>query len=189
MDTVRGLVVGLFSAVLMVGCAHGKMGRVDEPLKTGAFDKTTVIYVTPVDAHDTIFSGDKSADAKTTDMLRARIHNEFDQRIVEALTKRGYAARVANDKVRNGLELVGHTTRIENGSAAARYFVGMGAGSANMFTTFSIIDTTKGNTVAKFEVIGTSGGSSGLGSFMDNHLNDSSKKVAEYIDTSLNPKK
>lgn len=180
------LAIGLNFAL---GCAHGKMGKVDQELQQGSLDKSTLISVEPINAKETNFSGDKSADKKKMDEARAKIEETYNRKLVEALTKRGFNAKVATGPVTKGVVLSGNVTKIENGSAAARYFVGMGAGSANMFTSFKLEDRTNAKVLSKFEIIGTSGGSSGLGSFMENHLVDGSKKTAEYLDNSLFPKK
>jgi hypothetical protein len=179
----------LAMTLTMMGCAHGKMGAVDQELQTGAFDKTTPIYVEAIQSQDTVFSGDKSADPKTTDAARSKITQKYNQLIVDDLVKKGYNAKVAIGIMKKGTVLSGAVTKIENGSAAARYFVGMGAGSANMYTTFKLEDRERKKLLSKFQIIGTSGGESGLGSYMENHLADGAKKTAEYIDTSLYPPK
>jgi len=176
-------------ALMAVGCAHGKMGAVDQALEQGSFDKSAPIYVESINAKDTKFSGDKSGDAKTTDAARAKIEHTFSQKIVDELTKKGYNAKVASGDMKKGIVLTGNVSKIENGSAAARYFVGMGAGSANMFTTFMLEDRDKKKTLSKFEIIGTSGAESKMGSYLDKHLDDGAKKTAEYIDQSLFPTK
>jgi PBP1b-binding outer membrane lipoprotein LpoB len=176
-------------ALFVAGCAHGKMGTVDQELQQGSFDKTAPIWVESINAKDTKFSGDKSADAKKTEATRTKIEQVYNQKIVDELVKKGYNAKVASGMMKKGIVLSGNVSKIENGSAAARYFVGMGAGSANMYTTFMLQDRGNNKTLSKFEIIGTSGGESGLGSYLDKHLEDGAKKTAEYIDHSLFPTK
>jgi hypothetical protein len=102
-------------------------------------------------------------------------------RIVDALKAKGYNAIVAKEKVAKGIVLSGKVTKIGHGSGAARYFVGMGAGQANMMTDFLLEDRTAKKTLGKFEIIATSGAESRGGSYMERHLADGSKKVAEVI--------
>ncbi len=172
------------ATLFLAACAHGKMGKVEQALQTGAVTKTTPIYVEKVSTTEAKFSGDKSGDAARVASEKASIENAYNMRIVDALKAKGFNASVANGPVTKGLVLSGKVTKVEHGSAAARIMVGMGAGSANMFTDFKLEDRTTKKVLSKFEVIATSGGTGGLqaaGSYLDAHLQDGSKKVAEYI--------
>lgn len=167
-----------------VGCAHGKMGNVEQELSTGALDKADTIYVLPIDTADMGISGDKSKDAATVEKIKKELHSRYHHTVVTELRKQGFTATAADKRPAKGKVLEGKVTGIENGSAAARMFVGMGAGSANMFSKFTLTDLASGKQLTRFEVIGTSGGRGGwaaAGSFLDAHITDSSMKTAEYL--------
>ncbi len=174
--------------LILLGCAHGKMGQVDQALASGAITKTTPIYVEPVSAQNVKFSGDKAAETKRTDEEKATIQQRYNQQIAEALRKKGFNAKAVTERVNSGIVLVGSVSRFEHGSAAARMMVGMGAGSSNLFTDFKIEERGQAPKVlSKFEVIATSGGRGGWsagGSFMEAHLSDGAEKVAEYVEKS-----
>ena len=60
----------------------------------------------------------------------------------------------------------------------------MGAGSSNIFTDFVLENRSTGKVLSRFEIIATSGGRGGMmaaGSFMKEHLDDGSRKAADYI--------
>ena len=180
----------VLAACLMtaVGCATGKVGNVETQMQPGAISKTTPIMVETISAKDTFFSGDKSGDKQRTEENRTKIESQFNRMLVDALNKRGFNAKIATGPVKSGVVLSGTVTKVENGSAAARYFVGMGAGSANMFTDFKLEErSATPKTLAKFQIIATSGAEQNVSSYMDRHLADGSSKTAEYLDKSLNP--
>jgi hypothetical protein len=173
---------GLLPLLLVLGgCAHGKMGQVDQPLDDGAITKTTPIFVESVNAANASFSGDKSADIKRTTEEKDEIHDVYNQKIAEALRAKGYNAKYVTEPAKSGIVITGDVTKIEHGSGAARFFVGMGAGSANMYTNFKIEDRSATKTLSKFQIIATSGGSSSTTSFLDTHMADGAKKVAEFV--------
>lgn len=172
----------LIFALVVAGCATGKMGRIEKPLDANAITKTTPIYVETVSSKDLMISGDKSGDAKKVAEIKAAIEHDYAAKIVEHLKEKGFNAQLATAPTKSGVTITGFVTKVENGSAAARYFVGMGAGSANMFADFMIVDKTKNTTLSKFQIIATSGGESGMGSYLTRFLNDGGKKVAEYIE-------
>lgn len=173
--------------LITIGCAHGKMGKVEQEMQTGSMDKSTPIFVEPITTKDVYISGDKSGNKDKMDSTKAKITEQFNRQLVEALNKKGFNAKLASGPVKSGVVLSGNVSKIENGSAAARYFVGMGAGSANMFTDFVLEDRAKSKVLSKFQIIATSGGESNWGGYLDKHMADGSKKTAEYLDNALNP--
>ena len=169
---------------LALGCASGKMGAIDKPLESGAISKKTPIFVMPVSTDNMRFYGDKADEKERTENERATIQNRFGGMIVAALSKMGYKAQTTDKPTKKGVLVKGNVTKFDHGSGAARAFVGMGAGSSNMFTDFEVVDMKTKNILTKFEVIATSGGRGGLsatGSFMEAHLVDGSEKVADYL--------
>jgi hypothetical protein len=177
---MKKLILFLF----VVGCAHGKIGAIEQGLQKGSIDPANTIYVPTISTANTAFSGDKSAKQEKVDEEKKQIEQRFNRDIAEQLRKKGFKAEAVSVLPKTGLVLIGSVTRFEHGSAAARIFVGMGAGSSNMFTDFQLKDVATEKTLAKFEIIATSGGNGGLqaaGGYIKAHLIDGSEKTAEYI--------
>lgn len=165
-------------------CASGKIGKVHKALDTSSITKETMIYVYPVTSRGTEFEGDKAGDLTRVEEEKEAIQKEFHKMIAAELTKRGYKASVASEKVNSGVGVYGNVRKFDHGSAAARGLVGMGAGSSNLFTDFEIKNISNNQELAKLEVIATSGGRGGwssMGSFLESHLIDGSEKLADYI--------
>src|SRR5690606_31626189 len=77
---------------LAIGCAHGKMGQIDQALEKGVITKTTPIYIETISAQEAQFSGDKAGDDKRVTTSKNEIEDQFNQRIAEQLKKKGYNA-------------------------------------------------------------------------------------------------
>jgi len=154
------------------------------PLEKTAFTKTTPIFVEPISADNAQMSGDKSAKADVVAKEKSKISDMFNTKIAEALRAKGYDAKAVISAPKTAVVMTGEVTRIDNGSAAARYFAGMGAGSSNLYTNFKIEDRSQGKVLSKFEIIATSGGESGFGSYLDQHLKNGAKQLAEYVEKS-----
>jgi hypothetical protein len=169
------------AALVLAGCATGKMGKVEKALEAGAVTKTTPIIVEKIDTTDATFSGDKADNLDVRKTEKDTIEAVYYMRIVDALKAKGFNATLANGKATKGVVLTGKVIKIGHGSGAARHFIGMGAGQANLITEFHLEDRSAKKTLSKFEIVATSGAESGVTSYMDRHLNDGSKKVAEYI--------
>ncbi len=171
-------------SVVAIGCAHGKMGAVDQALEPGTVKKDTPIFVEVVKTSDMRVTGDKADDTQRINEEKEVIESRYHRMIADALRKKGYTVETGTAPKKGALVLSGKVTRFEHGSGAARFWVGMGAGSSNMFTDFVLEDRSAKKTLSKFEVIATSGGRGGAfaaGSFMEAHLEDGSNKAASYI--------
>lgn len=180
---VTSLSLGFFAllTVLLTSCAGAKIQSETTPLKEGAFSKADTIYVKPISADQATFSGDRSGDVTRVNEEKSVIKQRLSSEIIAQLKKRGFKAAPWSAS-QNGVVLHGTVTKFEHGSAAARGFVGMGAGSSNLFVPMKL---SKGReTIAEFEVVATSGGRGGvfsMSSFMDAHISDAGEKTAEYI--------
>lgn len=174
----------LVFALTTLSCARGKMGYVDKHLAAGDIPKGTQIYVEAIKADKVIFTGDKADDQQRLKEERQIIESRYHRLIASQLQKKGFKATAVDSVQRTGVVISGSVSRFQHGSGAARFLVGMGAGSSNMYTDFVIEDRTKKTQLSKFEVIATSGGRSGLesmGGFLDAHLEDGAEKVSEFI--------
>ncbi len=168
--------------LILMGCAHGKMGHVEQPVGKNAIPAGATIHVVTIKADSAQISGDKAGDDNRVRSIKGEIASRFNREIAEQLRRKGFKAEAVENAPANGIVLSGKVTKIENGSAAARILVGMGAGSANMFTDFKL--TNGANTLGKFEVIATSGGNGGFqaaGSYLNAHIIDGAEKAANYI--------
>lgn len=167
---------------LSVGCAHGKMGVVEQGLSKGSVASGETIYVAPITADAADFSGDKAGDSSRVGDEKSEVKSRYFRMVADSLRKKGFNA--VTEPVKGGLVLTGQVTRFEHGSAAARILVGMGAGSSNMYTNFVLTNPTTHQTLSRFEIIATSGGNGGLqaaGGYINAHLVDGAAKAAEYI--------
>lgn len=176
----------LAAAAFMVGCAHGKLGKVDQELDRTVISKTTPIFVEPISTKQAAFEGydEKDGDKKSSDLRK--IESGYASEIAKALRDEGYNANAVSQPVKAGVVITGTVTMIDRGSAAKRAWIGMGAGASNLETNFTIEDRAKGKTktLSKFEIKATSGGRGGLaatGSFVDEHMTDGGEKLADYI--------
>jgi hypothetical protein len=172
---------------MLTGCAHGKMGVVDQNLEQGSISPDQAIFVERVSANDVQISGDKAADAVKVSDEKAQIEQRFNRIIADDLRTKGFNAQAINGQATTGLVLTGKVTRFEHGSGAARFLVGMGAGSSNLYTDFQLTDVKTKKVLSKFEVIATSGGNSAPGGFISAHMTDGAKKVADYLSKANNP--
>ncbi len=168
----------------MFGCAHGELGKVDKELDRSLVNKTTPIFVEPILTNNAAFDGydENDKDKKSSDIRK--IGSSYASQIAKALRDEGYNANAVSTTAKAGIVITGNVTMIDRGSAAKRMWVGMGAGSSNLDTDFTIEDRSQHKVLSKFEIKATSGGRGGLastGSFVDEHMSDGGEKVADYI--------
>ena len=169
---------------LMMGCAHGELGKVDQQLDHSRIKKTTPIFVEPISTKMAAFGGydANDGDKKSSDIRK--IETNYASQIARELRDQGYHASAVSGPVKEGIVIKGNATMIDRGSAAQRIWVGMGAGASHLDTYFTIEDRTQRKVLAKFEIKATSGGRGGFssaGSFMDEHILDGAEKVADFI--------
>lgn len=168
----------------MFGCAHGELGKVDQALDHSQITKTTPIFVEPISTKSAAFEGydENDGDKKSSDLRK--IESSYAAQIAKALRDEGYNANAVSTVAKAGIVITGNVTMLDRGSAAKRMWVGMGAGSSNLDTNFTIEDRTNHKVLSKFEIKATSGGRGGLvsvGSFVEEHMSDGGEKVADFI--------
>jgi hypothetical protein len=168
----------------MFGCAHGELGKVDQDLNRSLITKSTPIFVEPISTKQAAFEGydENDGDKKSSDVRK--IESNYASQIAKALREKGYNANAVSGASKTGVVITGMVNMIDRGSAAKRMWVGMGAGSSNLDTNFTIEDRTQHKVLSKFEIKATSGGRGGLasaGSFVDEHMSDGGEKVADFI--------
>lgn len=174
----------LVVVAFMFGCAHGKLGKVDQELDRSLLSKTTPIFIEPISTKQAAFEGydEKDGDKKSSDLRK--IESNYASEIARELREDGYNANAVSTTAKTGIVITGAVTMIDRGSAAKRMWVGMGAGASNLETNFTVEDRSQRKILSKFEVKATSGGRGGLASvssFIDEHMSDGGEQVADYI--------
>ena len=173
----------VLAAVVLTGCAGGKIAQVKVALPPNTITKTDTIYVKDFDSSKTVFKGEYKDQAATE---RQRIPRIASEAVVDYLTAKGYTAKLHTPDV-SGDKLVvdGAITLVDGGSAAARFMVGMGAGSAKIKASVKVYRASAPSVLlADFEALGTSGGQGGVSGFQDwrrKNAQDLGTKVAKYL--------
>jgi hypothetical protein len=163
----------LLVALVLCGCAHGKVGEVAVPLP-GRVSPRYIINIEVI-----------SADGLQAEEQRV-IEERYAPLLQQALMKRGYRTHLASAGAPSGISLTlsGHVTRYDPGSATKRVLVGFGSGSSSMHTAFTLENFYDDSVVTQFEIIATSGGNGGLQSlrsYLETHLEDGASKAADYL--------
>jgi hypothetical protein len=176
------LLIGLLS----VGCVHASVGAVRTPLQKGAILKTEQITVMPFTAEEAVFEGDMAADGPRITQEKQIIRDRLASQIARELACWGYQAEpFAGGANTARIVIEGKVTRFDHGSGAARWLVGTGAGSSDMFIRVRIYSGSRENVLADFDVTATSadtGGFESMGrSFLDEHIADGAEKIRQYI--------
>lgn len=181
-----GSIITAVALLTLIGCAGAKIKNERVALKADAISRTDVILVKEISADKAVFSGDKSGEKDRVDQEKKQIKMMLHDEIANALRKQGFVnAKVYSPgaATANAVIVDGSVTAFEHGSAAGRMFVGMGAGSSNMFVDLKV---TRGkNLLTDLQVVATSGGRGGvfsMGSFMKAHVEDAAKQTAKYFD-------
>ena len=174
----------LVMMAFMFGCAHGELGKVDQDLNRSLITKSTPIFIEPISTKQAAFEGydENDGDKKSSDVKK--VESNYANQIAKALREQGYNANAVSVASKTGIAIMGSVKVLDRGSAAKRIWFGMGAGSSNLDTDFTIEDRSQHKVLSKFEIKATSGGHGGLsstGSFIDEHMSDGGEKVADFI--------
>jgi hypothetical protein len=173
-----------FALMLVVtsGCVRAKIKDERFPIRPGSIAKSEVINVKRIDVDKAQFKGDKADDATRIAQEKRMLNQLLADQLIVDLKKRGFVGAKHFEQGSNGVLLEGTVTLFDHGSGAARYLVGMGAGSSNLHIDVKLTRDTE--TLADFTVVATSGGRGGIdamGSFLEAHITDASEKITDYI--------
>ncbi len=126
----------------------------------------------------------KNPQEKAQDLKR--VTHEFPDLIASETRKTGAFQQVTREGAADATSLVidGEITRYERGSAAARLWVGMGAGSSYLDALIQFREGGTGNLLATMDVNKNSwggGGALAAGQTADSFMEEAAKKVAEEL--------
>ena len=185
MRVVSAVVV--LGAWLLVGCATGHIGQLAVPLAPNQIAKTDTILVKDFDAAKAVFKGDYSNVAEKVEAGRTRLPVLISEQLVLHLTKNGYSAKKYSAEAQgNAVVVEGVVNLVDHGSAAARFWIGMGSGMSGVHTDVKVYragDPSKPLAELK-DVSGTSGGAGGFSGYQDwvaANAKDLALKLGDYL--------
>jgi len=172
--------------LLLAGCAGAEITKTRLALEPGDITKNTLILINPVDATRTVFQGDFSDDPPSVAAGRKLLHDTFAQKAVDKLYNKGLNADIYSEKALKShpdaaiVDLDVKT--FDAGSNAARAMVGFGAGASYLLTDAKIYKNRE--IIADFTIDANSGGRGGftaIGSWLNNHIDDSVRILVNYL--------
>ncbi len=186
MKTLRTSLLALACAVVVTGCATGKVEQVKVGLAPNSITKGDAIYVKDFDASKAVFKGEYSDVPDKVATQRARIPLIMAEATISEFLKKGYTAKkYTADAPTNAVVVEGEVTLVDAGSGAARFWVGMGAGAS---TVRANIKVYRGSDAAKplteLQMAGTSGGAGGFSGYSDwiaANARDLAIKLVKYM--------
>jgi hypothetical protein len=176
----------LVVAMAMSGCATGKIEQVRTGL-TGRIPKTDQIYVKDFDASKAVFKGDYSDVPEKVALQQERIPMIISEAIIDRLQHERYDARKFSAQTpSDALVVDGEITLVDSGSAAARFWVGVGAGRSTVRANVRLYRASDpARTIANLQLAGISGGRGGFTGYEDwvaINAKDLGTKLAKYLD-------
>ncbi len=185
---VRGVA---FSAVIvciifLTGCmGGGNIANIKTGLKAGTLNKTQTILVKEFEMADTVFSGDNAKNPMVVMNQKKQIASHSKSWLISILSNKGFNAVDYKDapKSADAVIIEGKFTRINNGSGAVRFIVGLGAGAAWMEGDIVISSNPSIKTVlAEFQTQSSTQGSASPANMTDFLTKQFAKTIAEYIE-------
>ncbi|MBW2701613.1 MAG: DUF4410 domain-containing protein [Deltaproteobacteria bacterium] len=183
------VLIALIGAVWLGGCAGAGISIIRTDLKPGDLSRADSLVIKPAQADQTEFLGDFSDDPPSVVANRDMLKNNFAQNLLPLLLGSGFKAEMAGASIPVGavtVEMV--VEKFEAGSNAARAMVGMGAGASYLLTTVKL--TKNGQVIADFTIDASSGGRGGfssIGSFLQQHIDDSLWRFVSYLEEKAQP--
>ncbi|OGR96392.1 MAG: hypothetical protein A2016_12850 [Elusimicrobia bacterium GWF2_62_30] len=173
--------IGLF---LLSGCAGGNLlaVRTDRIMSRPPEDQP--IIVKPFRTNNTEVLGDKSNVPAAVEGMKDRVRSGLQSFLVEELQTAGFNAMAYKPNAplpKGGLILDGIVRKIDNGSTAARFWVGMGAGAATIISTVRITRSEdQKDVLAEFDATGSTKGEGGWSAYTDS-AQANSQRLAKAI--------
>ena len=157
-----------------------------EKIKTDeGIGKDEVIGVKPFNYDDVSYDNVDDEEMKKMKRVLPEIQEKLAKSIKFAIEDRGFDAFVISENKgadKADLILEGEITKVNLGSAAARFWVGMGAGQAGITVTGRIKDAKTGDVLFEFEHENTSGLSGGEKWTMVLHeAEDLGDKIGDFV--------
>jgi len=183
------LLGSMVPSLFLLGCAGASVSNVRTPLNVGAVARSESLLVKPAASENTVFLGDFSDDPASVSSGREKLRATFATKAVAAIRAAGlqadlYPASGSATATAIVVELV--VKKFDAGSNAARAIVGFGAGASFLITDVKLIKG--GATIADFSLDASSGGRGGfsaIGSWLDNHIDDSVHILVNYLSQNI----
>lgn len=173
-------------AIVLTGCATAVIHQAQVSSGLNLAAESGTIYVKDFDASRAVFKGDYSDVAEKVAAQRARLPGVITKEMIDYLAKNGRrAVRYDGGASSAGLIVDGVVTEVDAGSGAARFWVGMGAGSSRVKANVRVYRTSNTSTpIAALEIEGHSGGRGGLTGYADwigTNSKDIALKVGKFL--------
>ncbi|PIU19170.1 MAG: hypothetical protein COT18_08915 [Elusimicrobia bacterium CG08_land_8_20_14_0_20_59_10] len=174
----------LAGMLLLGGCAGGNLLTVRVDRIINRPPENQPIIVRPFRVNSAQVLGDKSNVESAMEGTKDRVKSNIQSFLIEELQNAGFNAMAYNPKARppkDGLLLDGIVRKIDNGSTAARFWVGMGAGSATIIATIRITRSDNNKDVlAEFDAAGSTKGEGGWSAYTDS-AQANSQRLAKAV--------
>ena len=182
------ILVSFLCLTFFVGC--GTVSKIESAGSDIPFDVSQYSSVTVLDFEN-------SAPTKHAEREKIDEHNEkveiagrlFADKIAAELRLRNLFTDITRGPVEgNSLVIYGKITRYEEGSAAARLFIGLGAGSSYFDASVQFKDNLQESDLAVLKVDKNSwvlGGGLAAGQTVEGYMNEATKKIADQLEEKL----
>jgi hypothetical protein len=179
--------IALLGSAWLAGCGGAGISIIRTDLVPGALSRAEPLTVKPAAAGATEFAGDFSDDPPSVTANREMLRVTYAQKLVSALLAAGYRAELTEGAAPEGAIVVDMVVeKFDAGSNASRVVWGFGAGASYLLTAVKIMKG--GQVVADFTIDATSGGKggfAGIGSFLEQHIDDSVEQFVSYLNEKL----
>jgi len=175
---------------LLAGC--GTVSEMETEDGTPLFDASVFEQVVVLDFTD-------ETSTKTSDESEEAEHDEavriagrlFADKIAAELKKKGIFKEVTRTETEGGALVIGGAiTRYQEGNAAVRFLIGLGAGSSYFDATVNFINDADGATLGVMKVDKNSwvlGGGLAATQTVESYMNEAARKVAAELEKALMP--
>ena len=178
----------LFGTTLLgiFGCGGGSVSYVAKDPSRSVLPRPNLFLVKDFEIKDAIFKGNNIDDTAFISAQRRRIPKELKNNILGQFAQRNLTAQAySKDAVNTPDALVvdGSITEVNNGSGAARFWIGFGAGKAKIKAKVKVFNTRDPNIMlAEFGADSSSQGSINPGDITSSNLSYLAKTIVEYIE-------
>ncbi len=186
-----GLIYLLGTMLLGIfGCGGGSVSPVskDSSLSPSLsiLPRPNLFLVKDFEIKDATFSGSNIDDTSFISAQRRRIPEELKNNILEQFAQRNLTAQAYSKDALNtpdALVVDGSITDIDNGSGAARFLIGFGAGKAKIKAKVKVYNNRDPNIMlAEFGAEGSSQGNINPEDMTSSNLSYLAKTIADYIE-------
>ena len=171
------------AAVMLAGCAGGDVARIRTDRLIMRPPGSQALLVRNFNTANTIVVGDKADKPGVADSQRDKVRNYISAALVSGLRGEGFNAMAFIEGAAapaGALVVDGIVREINNGSGAARFMVGMGAGAASVAATVRLYLVAAPNDIlAEFDVTGSSKGQGSWGDMTKMNSDNLAKAIVK----------